>query len=273
MKLFTKITMLLLILLSGITCTTSEKKTVIIIVGNVHQAVPNYNADTLYNILDKVKPDIILHELDSSFFDSDFKFIEKRTSNEYLASIKYVEKNPTVKLRPYDFEGRNQYRLEIGARPTDVLSIQLIDSLYTEKLLTNSHMKIYKNFRILSDSIISIALKTSKHFNNSKTDRIINKRQYYQYKMLPRILNEREEFSNHFHIKPNGKKINYRNGFQMASNFWDLRNQTMAKNILKVSEQNKGKKIVVLCGFMHRYYILCELKKGKNTVVKEYYDK
>ena len=49
----------------------------------------------------------------------------------------------------------------------------------------------------------------------------------------------------------------------------------MATNIMTISEKNKGKRIVVLCGFMHRYYILKELKrltKDKNIVLKEYYN-
>ena len=94
--------------------------------------------------------------------------------------------------------------------------------------------------------------------------------------MLSKITNVRDEFSNRFHTKPNGMKISYRDGFQLACDFWDLRNQTMAKNIMTISEQNKGKKIVVLCGFMHRYYILSELKKltkGKKIIIKEYYEK
>ena len=93
--------------------------------------------------------------------------------------------------------------------------------------------------------------------------------------MIPKITNSREEFATKFITKPNGEKISYRDGYQLWANFWDLRNQTMAKNIMTISEKNKGKRIVVLCGFMHRYYILKELKrltKDKNIVLKEYYN-
>lgn len=93
--------------------------------------------------------------------------------------------------------------------------------------------------------------------------------------MLTKITNTRNEFANRFHTKPNGQKISYREGYQLASDFWDLRNQTMAKNIMKMAELNKGKRIVVTNGFMHRYYILKELKKlikEKNIILKEFYD-
>ncbi|WP_162628000.1 hypothetical protein [Arcticibacterium luteifluviistationis] len=44
---------------------------------------------------------------------------------------------------------------------------------------------------------------------------------------------------------------------------------------MKVAEQHQGKRIVVLCGFMHRYYILSELNRltaNQNIVLKEYYE-
>lgn len=48
----------------------------------------------------------------------------------------------------------------------------------------------------------------------------------------------------------------------------------MAKNILKIVEQNPQARIIVLTGFMHGYYIINELKKqsiDKKIVVKEFY--
>jgi pheromone shutdown protein TraB len=57
------------------------------------------------------------------------------------------------------------------------------------------------------------------------------------------------------------------------SDFWDLRNQTMASNIYEIARKYPGKTIVVLTGFLHRYYLIRALNKlNKNDFVrKEFY--
>ena len=211
--------------------------------------------------------------MDSIKFTSDFKLKEVK-ENELLASEKYRLKYPTTKLRPFEFEGRNQYRIDKGMRPTDRLTLKLVDSLYKAELLSTSEAKIFKAYQDALAPLKVIAAKSSEAWNNSLGDSLCKNRQFYQYEMIPKITNSRDEFANKFITKPNGEKISYRNGYQRWANFWDLRNQTMAKNIMTISKNNKGKRIVVLCGFMHRYYILSELKrliKDKNIVLKEYY--
>ena len=44
--------------------------TEVVLLGTVHQPVENFNADTLYDILVDIEPDVILYEVDSSFFTS-----------------------------------------------------------------------------------------------------------------------------------------------------------------------------------------------------------
>jgi hypothetical protein len=269
------ITLLLLIPFSS--CKTKkniEPETEIIVIGTQHKPVPNFNSEILFSLLEEVKPDLILLELDSIKFTSDFKLKEIK-ENELLASEKYRLKYPKTKLRPFEFEGRNQYRIDNGMRPTDGLTLKLIDSLYKADLLTPSESKIFKAYQDALDPLIVIAAKSPEAWNNFKGDSLCEYRQFYQYQMIQKITNSREEFANKFVTKPNGEKISYRNGYQLWANFWDLRNQTMAKNIMTISENNQGKRIVVLCGFMHRYYILSELNKltkDKNIVIKEYYE-
>ncbi|MDN3593467.1 hypothetical protein [Zunongwangia endophytica] len=266
---------IILILITLLSCKT-EKSTEIIVIGTLHKPEYNFNSEILFNILENVQPDFILEELDSSFFTSNFRHKNVSNSNERMASEKYIEKYPTTKLRPYEFEGRNEYRINTGSRPTDGLTTKLIDSLNNVGLLSDKEAKIHNKYKALLDPLIILASKSPEKFNNASTDSICAIRQYYQYKMLKKITNKRDEFATRFHTKPNGEKISYRDGYQLADDFWDLRNQTMAKNIMQISEKNQGKKIVVLCGFMHRYYILSELRKlkeGKNIILKEFYEK
>ncbi|APZ47421.1 hypothetical protein BW723_14505 [Polaribacter reichenbachii] len=273
-----RITLLLIVSVIFLSCNNIKKPAVsteIIVMGTQHKAVPNFNSEILFNILEEVKPDLILLELDSIKFTPDFK-LKEVMENELIASDKYQAKYPETKLRPFEFEGRNQYRIDNGMRPTDKLTLKLVDSLYNENLLTTTEAEIFKTYKEALEPLKVIAAKSPENWNNSIADSLCEKRQFYQYQMIPKITNTRKEFSSRFLIKPNGEKISYRNGYQLWADFWDLRNQTMAKNIMTISEQNKGKKIVVLCGFMHRYYILKELKrltKDKNIVLKEFYEK
>ncbi|AIM36862.1 hypothetical protein KO02_09245 [Sphingobacterium sp. ML3W] len=252
------------------------QKTEIIVLGNIHQPVPNYNSDTIVTILDKIKPDFLLQEIDSSFFNVDFTFKTPPKENEGLASVKYIDKNTKAQMRPFDFEGRNEYRKINGFNPTEGLALKLVDSLYNENRLTKKQAKVYKKYIDLLEPLKIAASKDPRSFNNSINDKICKERQYYQYHKLLSVMKERSELSNTYYTQANAQKISYLKGFQLASEFWDLRNKTMAKNILKIAEENPGKKIIVLTGFMHRYYIISELKKltkkDRNIIMKEFYD-
>ncbi|PKH52888.1 hypothetical protein CXF68_20255 [Tenacibaculum sp. Bg11-29] len=270
-----KTILILLTLITFLSC-KKEKITEIILIGTLHKPEPNFNSEILFDILEDIKPDLILLEGDSSFFTTDFKLKKALKSNETMASTKYSEKYPMTKLRPYGFEGRIQHRINIGSRPTDGLTTKLLDSLNKVNLLSASEANIFNKWQALIEPLKVQAFKSPENFNNPTTDSICAERQYYQYKMLTKITNTRDEFANRFHTKPNGQKISYRDGYQLANEFWDLRNQTMAKNIMRMAELNKGKRIVVTNGFMHRYYLIKELKKltkGKNIILKEFYEK
>lgn len=246
--------------------------TEIYIIGNIHDSVPNYNPPILFKIIDHIKPGIILHEVDREGM-KEYETAVDLKGNEIKASNLYVERNPSVLRLPFDFEGRNQYRKDRGMVPTDNLTVRLIDSLYRATKLTAEEADIYQTFKNITSDLIKVADLSPEHFNNSSTDSIAEKRQHYQYKELLKITNARPEFSENFVTKPDGNKISYRDGFKLMSAFWDLRNQTMAKNIYEVAQKYPGKKIVVLTGFLHRYYLIKELKRlnKDNFKIKEFY--
>ena len=71
------------------------------------------------------------------------------------------------------------------------------------------------------------------------------------------------------------ERVSYAEGYNRFCDFWDLRNQTMAKNIVTVVRNNPSKKIMVLTGYFHRYYLLEQLNKAKekeNFTLKEFYE-
>ena len=252
----------------------TSKKTELVLLGTVHEPVQNFTPDSLYNILTRIKPDLILFEVDSSFFTNEFKFKKTWGSNENIATVKYMN-NFKVDVRPYEFTGRNEYRIKIGSRPTDSKASKLLDSLYRNNLLNDLDKKTYETFLKVNDSLNSFAYLGAKAFNNSETDRIAKIRQEFQYKKLLNIMSEYPIFSNTYYKKNDNDSISYLEGYKKASEFWDLRNQTMSKNILHFVSEYDGSRIVVLNGYFHRYYLNLLIKPKQEEmgfVVKEFYE-
>ncbi len=251
----------------------SQNKTEIYVIGNIHDSVPNYHPKILFDILDKIKPDIILHEVDSQGM-KEYETDKSLKGNEITASNLYLKKFPGTLRLPFDFENRNQYRKDKGMVPTDNLSVKLIDSLYQTKKLSQSEAKLYENFLNTTQELMKTAKLSPENFNNKATDKVSEKRQNAQYSGLLKITEKRKEFADRFVTKPNNENISYRDGFKLMSGFWDLRNQTMAQNIYNTAAKYPNRKIVVLTGFLHRYYLLKELNRlNKGSyVVKEFYE-
>jgi len=203
----------------------SQNRTEIYVIGNIHDSVPNYHPKILFDILENIKPDIILHEVDNQGMKNYENGINI-TENEIRASNSYLKKYPRTSRFSFDFEGRNQYRKDKGMVPTDNLAVKLIDSLYKTKKLDPSEITIYENYINTTKELIKIAELSPENFNNATTDQIAEKRQNAQYSELLKIIEARPEFAERFVVKPNGERISYRDGFKLMSGFWDLRNQT-----------------------------------------------
>ncbi|WP_346237451.1 hypothetical protein ABDK00_000030 [Niabella insulamsoli] len=90
------------------------------IIGTNHFPSKKFNADTLYNILEKLKPDIILLELDSALFantfDSNFKLKYRSKETEPNAAAQYKQRYPQTVISYFEFENRDAYRKEQGIR-------------------------------------------------------------------------------------------------------------------------------------------------------------
>lgn len=261
----------ILFFISYISVAQTVRTTTIVVIGNVHDSVPNYHPQILLDILKKVQPDLILHEVDAA--SAKAYFSGNSNGNELKASTKYVRQHANTQRATFDFEGRNSYRREKGMVPTDYLSIRLIDSLYKGNLLSAEEKAAYEGYKNYTAELMKIAGGSPENFNNAVTDSICELRQHAQHYDLVKITNARREFTTHFVTRPNGRKISYRDGYELWARFWDIRNIAMAQNILKHASNHKGETIVVLTGFFHRYYLLKELKGNmpKNVVIKEYY--
>jgi hypothetical protein len=235
------------------------KRTELVVLGTVHFPTKSVNKDSIYSVMKRVGPDIILMELDSSFFTPDFKLKQLYDENEIQATDKYIKENPNCLIRPYDFEGRNQYRVEKGFSNADKV-IRRLGVMYYTKKLNSTESGVWKNFQSLTDSIELVGKKGLDTINSIGTDLLVSERQFYQYRKIREIINSKEEFLNSFEVLSRGGTLTYREIFNRYAYFEELRNRVMVDNILKIIKENPGKRILVLTGFYHRDFMLTELK-------------
>jgi len=245
-------------------------KTELYIVGTVHESSPVLNPAMLFKILEDIRPQIILQENDSAQI-ADYAKEIRPTSNEQTATLQYLKKYPKTLNLPFEFECRNQYRKDNGMVPADNLTIQLMDSLYGKGLLNPSNKIIYEKYKEANEALVSFSKTDIKTLNSLTFETLNRYRQFTQHHDIPKISDSEAIFARRFVTKPNGEKISYRDGYRLWCNFWDLRNNTMASNIIKAANKYKGKRIVVLTGVQHKYYLKELLEKyddGSYTVIE-----
>ena len=235
------------------------------VVGTVHNPTKQINIDTLYNTLERIKPDLILYEYDSTGFDSDMNlkgyfgyilpsFLAKYQTNEGAASKKYIMLNKTTVIRPYEWRLRNKWNKEKGILKTPDKIFGVLDDLLKQQKLSKTQATILKTFYELTDQLNSYADSSIYQINTPKQDSICQLRQYYQYHRIKEIIDQNN------HLKE------YRGFYTIYEQYWDLRNQAMAKNICNYIKLSPNKRIVILNGYFHSYYLLKELRQQQRLL-------
>ena len=230
----------------------------VFLLGTVHKPTKQFNIDTLYNTLELIKPDIILYEYDSTGFDKQMNlkkyfayilpiFLSKYQTNEGAAAKKYITLNEKVIIRPYEWSLRNKWNKEKGILKTPDKILNLLDELYKQRKLTNEQTNILTTFYDLSKQLNSYADSTIYEINSKMQDSICELRQNYQYHKIKEIIDKNDNLKD------------YRDFYVIYEQYWDLRNKAMAENIFNYVKQNPKKRIVVLNGYFHRYYLRKEL--------------
>jgi pheromone shutdown protein TraB len=224
---------------------TASAQTRLVIVGTVHNKTSNVSPDSILAVLERIKPDIILLEFDSSFFTKDFRLKRKDTSNESIAAAKYITLHPTP-LRPFDLQGRNKYYERSGLLQHQYEAYQKLTRL--RSTLTDSEKKAVTEYIFLTSSLEQIATKTLHEINGRETGKYVMRQQTL---MSDEILNV---------VLSHKEMATVRKTFVDEANFWNKRNHAMAANIKRYCELNPGKKIVILTGFYHKPFLIEALR-------------
>jgi hypothetical protein len=239
-------------------------QTEVIIISTVHNDTAYFKAETLVDILKKVNPELLLLEFDSSFFDSSFALPEKYqaiTLESRAATI--LQKASKVKVRPYDIEGRNKFYAEHNYFKLEGELNRELNRLYGNDGLSPEAKSLFEALLALSAIRDSFGAERPEVLNSSACDTAIEKKQDYSFKGISRIIE----------LTPALKAFDAFGS--LADDFWMRRNEEMIKNIIRYSNDFQGKRIVVLCGYEHRYYLRKRLKEQEakeNFVVREYWN-
>ena len=233
------------------------------LIGTAHEEKNYINADSLTNALNKIKPDLILVELEEKYFTKDYQFnLEKYpdllSTNENIASHKYQQIH-RVKLRPFEIEGRNEfYRREKYFDKENQMFDEMLDLYKNNKLSENckidfeillSTLRSYSDvkFRSLSEANSDVATKFFAITNEINFDLMIS------------IVKQTKELEKWLKFS------------ELRKDFWNRRNKAMFDKIKSYSEEYPHKRIVVLVGNDHKYFLL-KLLKQSNFEVRNYYE-
>lgn len=234
--------------------------TEVYVVGSMHFETNNIKRDDFYTYISKVAPSIILFENNAQtvnrmvkrtdFLNQLMSSFNKENKVESFVALRYLKDHPEAKVLGYEWEERDRFHFKHNYRKNMGKLIGMAHRLIREKELSSQESKIMSDYDEVKKKYINLRnSKTLYDFNNQIADSIINIRQAYIYHRIPEILKSKELTDDLKEFLP------------VHMSYWDTRNMAMVKNIVKHIKNNPNKRIVVLTGYSHRYYLIDELKK------------
>lgn len=254
MKILFLIPLVILSLLKPLSADTTE----VIIIGTVHYETENFNSDSLYNIFVTLNPQLILMESDASYMTEDFKLKPgyEDIANETKAVTTYlVGNNPAI--RPYDIENRDHFLFSTNRRRTERNFFNDLSELYDWGKLSENAAQITNELIVNMDEAQSMTFSTPFDINRDENKETIDKINYYDFEAVSEIIKTTPELSS------------YESYWKEVSDFWMMRNDAMITNIKKYINEFSGSRIIILCGFAHKPYLLNGLEDLSSSGVIE----
>lgn len=230
--------------------------TEVYVLGLTHKPTLKLSIDSLYNALELIKPDLILYEYDSTGFDGEMRlkskyayvlpyFLSRFQSNEATAFFKYLAFNPNTLIRPYEWNQRVDWH-----KKNDKAVGEMFDAIYKRYeagKLSTQHKVIVDDFNNLTRLLDGYIDSSIFVINTLLPDSLAELRQNCHYYQLANIIKEDKYFEA------------FRDISNIKEQYWDVRNKAMAANICQFITLYPRKRIVILNGYFHRYYLRKEL--------------
>jgi len=261
------LTILLFSLLIG--CTNKDvdlagSPTQLCIIGTMHDSTALINPRSIYDAIESVRPDVVLCELEAKYFTGNTynlaEYPDLLSTNENISTYRYQQKH-NIDLRPYEIEGRNDYYRETSYFEKQQQLFSKITAACENRTISGDSYNEWYNFtsvvtlfdmypvydleRINGDLYVS--------YSEAKDMVLYNTLISVAERDFPEQLEDAIEFKR----------------------FWDKRNMAMTDNILKWSDEYKGKTIVVLTGQQHKSQLLRYLQMEKEKYdleIKEFWE-
>ena len=199
-------------------------------------------------------------ELDSSFFDRNFRFDLERypdllSTNETIAAHRYQQERG-VDLRPFEITGRNEwYRAHRYFERQDSMWRDAL-ALYRADRLSRKDREVILQVMNYND----MQFASPRDMNSSMTMGYLTLREYILYQKLVSIVESEPQLGR------------WRDFVRIWSSRWYERNGVMAANIRRMAEAYPGKRLLVLVGLEHKPGLLKLLNACDGIVLKEYWE-
>lgn len=230
------------------------KRTEIVVLGTVHRATANFTKDRLVQILEELRPAAILFELDSSFMEKELSQLlpQFRTITLEAEAVTAFQEKTHVPVLPYDIEGRNQIYRDHNYFNLQTEFSKAVTAHYRQNQLGTEA-------RALFEEVVDTD-RLGKAFNADRPE-VINSASCDE--AMVHKHKSRRHIRRIIEVTPGLAR--FAEFAKFDDEFWERRNSTMVTNILKHGSGFSGKRIAVLCGFEHRYYLIRSLKEAEAT--------
>ena len=236
-------------------------QTELCIVAEVHQECKYMNSDSVYNILLKIKPDVILIELDSSYFTNDFHFIynlDSLTGNQNIGAEKYRLQHK-VDLRPFDMSGRDEWYRKTNYFDNQDKMLSDVLNLYEENELSKKDKDDVELIQYALEVGGKVTFRSVQELNSDVSSKFWALRQKILYPKMVSVVENTEKLHHWIDFAREWKAQ------------WYERNAIMAENIKKIATDYKNKRIVVFVGQEHKPGLLDLLENSTDFVIREYW--
>jgi len=231
-----------------------QSPTEIIVIGTTHAETADFSSGVLEKILGQIEPSVILYEVDSSFFDSEGRLKAQYREGQEGKAVWQYHLNTGVPIEPYEMEGRNQYYEKTDYFAREAAFSEKLSALFEHGRLTPKS-KAQVTAVLASFELRDVCSNAKpENINSPVCDAIVRKKHYYMYEVLRSVAEENEGLHE------------FTDFLRDAAEFWKIRNDAMAANIIAHAKNRLGQRIVVITGFEHRPEILDRLHSQANDV-------
>ncbi len=236
------------ILYAGVKAQDHASSTQVFIIGTIHTGNTYFDDEELVDIFKRFEPDVILWEQSDEFkimpgleLAKIFQFISP--SIEQLAIQKYVRSNKECRILPYDTGFNREKYLLNTMRFGAEIETELYRKMVKGGMSENDSLE-YRKYLLVDSVFFDVIMDTTlERINRKDIMHVSGFLKELDGSVILGLVNR--------YIEERYLQDWYRDDLV----FWKSRNEFMCKRLMEHIEANRGKKIIVLCGLLHKYYI------------------